>query len=258
LDWGLGRYETTAAELNPVAAAVVERAAISSRDRVLDVGCGTGNAALLAALQGAQTTGVDPAARLLDVARARAAETGVNATFVLGDAASIPVAAASADVVLSVFAVIFAPDPAAAAAELARVTAPGGRILLTAWIPEGAIHDCVGIFQKAVTAALGLPAGPPAFAWHEPTALAGLFGPHGFAIAVEPGQVAFTATSAREYLERQGRDHPMSVAGQALLESRGEGEKVAERALGVLDAANEDPVAFRVTSRYVIAIATRA
>lgn len=258
LDWGLGRYETTAVALSPVAAAVVERAAISSGDRVVDVGCGTGNAALLAARLGAQTTGVDPAARLLDVARARAAESGVTATFVQGDAASIPVATASADVVLSVFAVIFAPDPVAAAAEMARVTAPGGRILLTAWIPEGAINDCVGIFQKAVAAAIGLPAGPPPFAWHDQSVLASLFGPHGFSVAVEPGQLAFTASSAREYLEIQGRDHPLSVAGQALLDSRGEGEGLRERALGVLEAANEDPGAFRVTSRYVVATAIRA
>jgi SAM-dependent methyltransferase len=258
LDWGAGRYETTAEELSPVAAAVVERAAISSGDRVVDVGCGTGNAALLAALRGAQTTGVDPAARLIDVARARAKESGVTATFVLGDAASIPVATASADVVLSVFAAIFAPDPVAAAAEMARVTAPRGRILLTAWIPEGAIQDCVGIFQKAVAAAIGRPAGPPPFAWHEQTALASLFAPHGFSVAVEPGQLAITASSASEYLEIQGRDHPMSVAGQALLDSRGVGEVARDRALGVLEAANEDPGAFRVTSRYVVATATRA
>src|SRR2546421_8721222 len=107
LDWGVGRYETTAEELRPVAAAVVERAAISPGDRVVDVGCGTGNAALLAALRGARTVGVDPAVRLLEVARARAVESGASATFLQGDAASIPVATDSADVVLSVFAVIF-------------------------------------------------------------------------------------------------------------------------------------------------------
>jgi hypothetical protein len=50
----------------------------------------------------------------------------------------------------------------------------------------------------------------------------------------------------------------MSVSGRAVLESRGGGEEVAERALGVLEAANEDPEAFRVTSRYVVAIANRA
>jgi hypothetical protein len=49
----------------------------------------------------------------------------------------------------------------------------------------------------------------------------------------------------------------MSVAGAALLESRGEAEAVELRALGILEAANEDPEAFKVTSRYVVATATR-
>ena len=78
--------------------------------------------------------------------------------------------------------------------------------------------------------------------------LASLFRPPGFSVVVEPGQLAFTASSAREYLEIQGRDHPLSVAGQALLDSRGEGEGWRERALKVLEAANEDPGPFRVTS----------
>jgi SAM-dependent methyltransferase len=258
LDWSVGHYETTADQLNPVSAAVVEGAAVGPGDRVVDVGCGTGNAAILAALRGAHVTGVDPAARLLEVARVRAAESGVSATFLQGDAASIPVGTAGADVVLSVFGVIFAADPAAAAAEMARVTAPGGRIILTAWIPEGAIYDCVGVFQKAVAAAIGLPPGSRPFAWHEQSALASIFGPLGFTVNVESGQLAFTATSARDYLEAQGRDHPMSVAGQALLESRGEAEAVAKRALDVLEAANEDPSSFKVTSRYVIATAVGA
>jgi ubiquinone/menaquinone biosynthesis C-methylase UbiE len=257
LDWSVGHYETTAEQLNPVSVAVVERAAISRGDRVVDVGCGTGNTALLAAHRGAHVTGVDPAGRLLEVARARATESGVSATFVQGDAASMPLETASADLMLSVFGVIFAPDPAAAAAEIARVTAPGGRIILTAWTPGGAINDCVGVFQKAVAAAIGLPPGPPPFPWHEQSALATLFGPHGFSVAVEPGQVAFTATSAREYLDIQGRDHPMSVAGRALLESRGEAEAVGERALGILEAANEAPGSFKVTSSYVVATAIR-
>jgi SAM-dependent methyltransferase len=257
MDWSLGHYETTAEQLSPISAAVVERAAVSPGDRVVDVGCGTGNAALVAALRGAHVIGVDPAARLLEVARVRADESGVSATFVQGDAASMPLETASADLVLSVFGVIFAPDPAAAAAEIARVTAPGGRIILTAWIPGGAINDCVGVFQKAVAAAIGLPAGPPPFAWHEQSALASLFGPHGFSVKVEQDQVAITAPSARDYLEVQGRDHPMSVAGQALLKSRGEGEALRERALGILDAANEDPNSFKVTSRYVVATAVR-
>src|SRR4030081_3667798 len=63
MDWSIGHYETTAEQLNPVSVAVVERASLSPGERVVDVGCGTGNAALLAALRGAHVTGVDPAAR---------------------------------------------------------------------------------------------------------------------------------------------------------------------------------------------------
>ena len=56
-------------------------------------------------------TGVDPAPRLLDVARERAAARGLDATFALGEAAALPLADGEADVVLSVFGVIFASDP---------------------------------------------------------------------------------------------------------------------------------------------------
>ncbi len=144
---------------------------------MVDVGCGTGNAALLAAALGARVTGVDPAARLLEVARERAADEGLQATFVAGDAASVPLEDATADVVLSVFGVIFAPDPAAAAAELARVTAPDGRILLSAWIPEGPISQMGRAAREAIGRALGTPPGPPQFMWHDRDALAALFGP---------------------------------------------------------------------------------
>jgi ubiquinone/menaquinone biosynthesis C-methylase UbiE len=47
VDWGVGEYERTAAELEPAARHVVELAAIAPGERVLDVACGTGNAALI-------------------------------------------------------------------------------------------------------------------------------------------------------------------------------------------------------------------
>jgi SAM-dependent methyltransferase len=71
VDWGAGKYETAAAELEPVANAVVERAGISAGDDVVDVACGTGNAALIAAARGARVVGVDGTVRLLEVARER-------------------------------------------------------------------------------------------------------------------------------------------------------------------------------------------
>ena len=65
MDWSLGHYEHTAAQLLPAARVAVDLAAPSSGERLVDVGCGTGNAALLAAASGAAVTGVDPARRLL-------------------------------------------------------------------------------------------------------------------------------------------------------------------------------------------------
>src|SRR3954462_11003045 len=105
----MGNYERTAALLLPAAEELIRVAAPSAGERVLDVGCGTGNAALLAAARGARVTGVDPAPRLLDVARAQAAARGLEVSFAAGEAAALPLAAASADLVLSVFGVIFAP-----------------------------------------------------------------------------------------------------------------------------------------------------
>ena len=137
VDWDGGRYELVGEQLLPAAVAVVERAALRGDERVLDVGCGTGNAALLAAELGATVTGVDPAQRLLDVAAADASARGLSASFVRAEADAMPLADGAADVVMSVFGVVFAPDAAAVAAELARVTATGGRILLTAWLSAG-------------------------------------------------------------------------------------------------------------------------
>ena len=252
VDWGIGSYEHTAAQLEPAARVVVDRAAPAAGERVVDVGCGTGNAALLAAGRGAQVTGVDPAGRLLEVARRRAADAGVAASFSEGHAAALPVADGEADLVMSVFGVIFAPEPPAAAAEMARVTAPGGRIVLSAWQPDGAVHRAVGAAAQAVRDALGAPAAPPSFAWHDRDALAGLFGPHGFQVEIGEEAIAFTGASAEAFLE-EGADHPLAVAGEAVLGPRGESEALRRRMLAIYEEANEDPDAFRVTSRYVVA-----
>jgi SAM-dependent methyltransferase len=258
LDWGIGNYESTAAQLEPAARLIVDRAAPSPGERVVDVGCGTGNAALLAAARGARVTGVDPAARLLQVARERAAKQKLEADFVSGEAAAIPLADGEADLVMSVFGVIFSPDPAAAAAEMARVTGPNGRILLSAWIPEGPISAMGRIAREAVSQALGTPPGPPPFPWHENDALDGLLAAHGFGVSLEQQQISFTGASPAEYLDGEMADHPMALAGRAVLEQQGRSEAVRAQMLEVLEAGNEDPGAFRTTSRYVIVTAVRS
>jgi len=258
VDWSIGRYEQIADQLLPAARVVVEHAAPIEGEHVVDVGCGTGNAALLAAARGARVTGVDPAVRLLDVARKLATERGLDADFVEGEAAAIPLPDGQAQLVLSVFGVVFAPDAAAAAAELARVSAPGGRIVLSAWIPEGAISKLARASREAIGRGLGAPGGPPPFAWDDRDALAELLGPHGFEVATQEERLAFTAESPAAYLDEESHEHPLWLAGRAVLERRGELDPFRERALAILEDGNEDPSAFRVTSRYVVATARRA
>src|SRR6187551_1766429 len=90
IDWGLGRYESVAVQLEPVAAHVVAVADIQHGERVLDIAAGTGNAALIAARIGASVTGLDAAERLIAVARQRAIEIAADVEFLVGDLQSLP------------------------------------------------------------------------------------------------------------------------------------------------------------------------
>jgi SAM-dependent methyltransferase len=252
MEWGQGNYERVAEQLLPAAEVVVEKAAPAEGERVVDVGCGTGNGALLAAERGARVTGVDPAQRLLDVAATEAAERGLDADFVLGEAASIPLDDDSADIVISVFGVIFAPDPQAAAAEIARVLTPAGRIVLSAWIPEGTLFAAIKIRREALAAVSNEPAGPPPFAWHEADALGELFGEHGLSVSMEEETIAFEAPSAREFAEADFQNHPMWIKAREQLGPE-RAEELRDRGLLIYEEGNEDPEGFRTTSRYVVA-----
>lgn len=256
-DWGVGRYESTAEQLLPAARVVVEAAELSPGERVLDVGCGTGNAALLAVEHGAEVLGIDPAARLLEVARARAVDEGKRATFERGDAASLPREDASVDAVLSVFGVVFAPDPEAAAAEITRVLVPTGRVVLSAWIPDGAISNMNAVASEAVRQAIGAPPSK-AFPWHDPDALAALLGAYGFSIEVAEHPLTFTGSSAQDYLETEATNHPLAVTGFHVIKQRGDAEALRARLLSILEEGNESRDGFQVTSRYVTAVARRS
>lgn len=250
VDWGTGKYEQTAAELEPVAWVVVEAAAPQRGEQVIDVACGTGNAALMAAARGADVLGVDLAARLLDVAAERAKAVGQPARFVVGDAQELPVADASADLVLSVFGVIFAPDPARAVAEIARVLRPGGRALLTAWIPAGPIDAMLTIFGRAVAQATGAPA-RERFAWSDPAVVAALAAPHGLSLTSTPAELEIRAASPEAYVDA-GTEHPMAVAAWPALRAAGRAAEVRAAMIDVVREANEAPEALLLRTPYVV------
>ena len=149
LDWGDGDYARTAAQLAPAAEVLVNAAGVAAGDRVLDVGCGTGNAALIAAARGGRVTGVDESPGLVELAAAQARAAGADARFVVGRAEALPVEDAAFDVVLSSFGVIFAEDAPRAAAEMVRAARPGGVVALTSWRPEGPIRAVSGLMRDA-------------------------------------------------------------------------------------------------------------
>jgi ubiquinone/menaquinone biosynthesis C-methylase UbiE len=257
MDWGLGRYEQIALQLLPASSAAVAEGRPQNGERVIDIGCGSGNATLLAAQCGARVIGIDPAKRLLEVAAARARERGLEVSFLAGEAASLPLPDSAADLVLSVFGVMFASDPGAVAAEIARVSSVAGRVVLCAWIPTGALAEMMGLRREAI-AALGAGAPAPApFAWHDATALAELLAPLGFRIEAREEQLALRAASARDFLEAELRDHPLWIAARAMLEPAAEMPGLYQRALGILEAANEDSGGFRISSPYLLARAQR-
>jgi ubiquinone/menaquinone biosynthesis C-methylase UbiE len=173
MGWQSGDYPRVGNTLQIMAERLVRAAEVHAGQHVLDVACGQGNAAIAAARRFAKVTGVDYAESLLAHGRERAAAERLEVTFIEGDAEELPFPDAAFDVTLSTVGVMFAPDQERAAAELIRVTRPGGRIALASWTPEGLVGS---LFRT-----IGRYAPPPAgtrspMLWGTPGRLHELFG----------------------------------------------------------------------------------
>ncbi len=260
MDWSDGDYELTAKALEPVAERVVKGLELRGGMRVLDLGCGTGNASLAAARAGAEVTAVEPAWRLREVAAARAAAEGLEQqlSVLMGEAASIPAPDGTFDVAVSIFALIFAPNAESGARELLRVTRPGGRIAFTCWIPRGPIAEAGLVLRKA--AAPPAPEGPapnPA-AWGDPDWVTGLFTRLGAAkVAHEETALLFESPSPEAWFEEQEQHHPIWRGMRRMLDAQ-TWEGVRVKTLEALRAGNEaSDGTFRSMSPYLIYTVTR-
>jgi len=147
--WSEGDFAVVAAVVMMVSEELVEALDVVPGERVLDVACGSGNAAIAAARRSwGDVVGVDFVPALLERARERARAERLEIEFVEGDAAELPFGDAEFDVVTSVFGAMFAPDQGQAAKELLRTCKPGGRIGMANWIPDGPVNQLFGIVAK--------------------------------------------------------------------------------------------------------------
>jgi ubiquinone/menaquinone biosynthesis C-methylase UbiE len=148
--WASGDYTAVAARIVLVSELLAAAADLHAGWRVLDVACGNGNATLAAARSGTTAIGVDYVPALLESARERAATEGLDAEFRAGDAEALPFDDDEFDATLSVFGAMFAPDHRQTAAEMLRVTRPGGRIALASWTPDGFIGQMFRIVSRYI------------------------------------------------------------------------------------------------------------
>lgn len=146
--WDSGPFDKIAPTIADVHEGLVERLAPGHGEGWLDVATGTGAVALVAARAGAEVTGVDFAPALIATARRLAEAEGLAVRFDVGDAEKLPYPDAAFDVVSSSFGCIFAPDHEAAAGELARVCASGGRLGLACWRPEGQVIELFELLAR--------------------------------------------------------------------------------------------------------------
>jgi ubiquinone/menaquinone biosynthesis C-methylase UbiE len=139
--WSSAPFERIAEVITEMHVALVERLAPKPGERWLDLGCGTGDVAFHAAQAGAIVTGSDLSPTLIETAQHRAGELGLDLTLEVADAQALHYGDASFDVVSSSVGIIFAPDHARIASELARVCRPGGRMGITAWSRDSGVGD---------------------------------------------------------------------------------------------------------------------
>jgi SAM-dependent methyltransferase len=251
--WSTGDFNRLAVSIVEVSEHLVASADPRPGSRVLDVACGSGNAALVAARRFCEVTGVDFAPNLLERARARAAAEGTPAEFVEGDAQELPFPDASFDTVTSVYGVMFAPDQERAAAELLRVCRPGGTIALANWIP--------GSFAARIFAAIApfVPPPPglqPPWRWGTEEGARELLGDGATVRAQE--RTVFQRFPSPGYMADLGRRYsgPVMTAYQAVGEE-GADALTAALAEGVSEFDRADDGTCKLECVYLEVIATR-
>ncbi|MGD6980941.1 MULTISPECIES: class I SAM-dependent methyltransferase [Citricoccus] len=256
--WASGDYPGMVETwLLPLGPRLVEAAGVTSGQRVLDVGAGTGNASLPAAATGARVTAVDLTPELLDAGRLRAEAQGFDLEWVEADAEHLPFEDASFDVVMSSIGVMFAPHHQEAADELVRACRPGGTIALLSWTPEGVVG---GLFRTMKPFAPAPPPGvQPAPLWGTEEHQRALLGDRVAVDSASRGILEVTAFGTpREFAEHFKASYGPTITVRKNAEREGRAEEFDQAFQAFFDEANvgtEDQARFEI--EYLLTVATR-
>ena len=252
--WTVGDYPDIARLIAAAGELVVERAQAAPGVSLLDVATGSGNVAIPAAAAGSTVIGLDLTPRLLEVARERAADAGLDIRFVEGDAEELPFEDASFDRVTSCFGVMFAPRQQLAAAELVRVARPGARIVFTAWTPEGLngrMFGTVGSYMPAPPPGLK----PPTM-WGDEAHVRSLFADTGAELTFERHAITFEHDSPESWLDYNERALGPTILAKAALEPQGRWDELRSELLELYTEGNEaSDGGFRAQGEYLLTVA---
>ena len=251
--WSSGNYAVVGTTLQIVGEQLAEASNIKWDERVLDVAAGNGNATLAAARRGGAVTSTDYVDGLLRQGAARADAEGLKVRFEPADAEELPYADGSFDLVLSTFGVMFAPDQARAATELARVCRPGGRVGLANWTPEGFIGQLFKTLGRHVPPPAGVQS--PAL-WGVETHLRSLFGDAIESMAIKRRMFNFRYRSPAHFVEVFRTWYGPVHKAFAALPAEG-AAALNEDLLALLAARNRATDFLVVPSEYLEVVATR-
>lgn len=192
--WAL--FAPLEAVTTPTAAELVKHARIHPGQLVLDVGCGTGVAALTAARAGAKVCALDLSPALIARARQHAALAGVAMELTEGDAEALPYANETFDAVISQFGHMFAPRPEVTVTEMLRVLKPGGTLAFSTWPPEHYVGQMFALVGKFIPPPPG--AAPPP-QWGDPGIICQRLGDAVRDVVFDRSVMQFPALSPQHY-----------------------------------------------------------
>ncbi|HZQ83008.1 MAG TPA: methyltransferase domain-containing protein [Gaiellaceae bacterium] len=249
LDWSAGTYERLAARFAPVQDQLVNLLRIGPGDRVLDLATGTGEVAVRAAKRGGTVTGLDLTEPMLAKARERAEQEGVEIAFEQGDVEYLPYEDACFDVLVSNFGLVFAPDHANVAAELARVACPGARLGFSAWKPNPKLGELYRRFTEEPIE------GREAYEWGREDHVEDMLG-EDFELEFEDGTLWLDADSGEEIWKLFSESAPPVIALVQRLDEQ-QREEFHRAFVELYEGYRTPEGGIRAPRRYLLVLGTR-